>query len=89
MGLSQPDLAREFQNGRTSGQASNVSIRETDDETLLVGYGWAVYAARDKETGEITYYKGWYGYSTSTSGALTKMGLSVRADNVVDDRRQV
>ena len=85
---AQDELAKRFFDGETTGKASNVKIVETDNETLLVGYNWAVYAARNKDTGETTYYKGWYGYSPSTSSQLTRMGLEVKADNIVNDKRK-
>jgi hypothetical protein len=74
--LSQQALAQNFVRGATTGQASNVSIQKiADGVTALVGYGHAVYAKRTQKRGT-TAYGGWYGYSPSTSSALTKMGLS-------------
>lgn len=59
MAMSQHALARRFADGATSGRASNVQIVDEDERTLLVGYGHAVYATRDKETGTIWVYGGW------------------------------
>lgn len=89
MAYSQSELGKRFFDGATSGSASNVKIVETDDETLLVGYGHAVYAERDKQTGRVTYYKGWYGRSQSTSSQISKMRLSSKADKVRDERMEL
>lgn len=75
--VSQTQLGEMFRNGATTGAASNVHIADRDGYTALIGYGWACYATRDKATGEVTYYKGWYGYSPSTSCQLSKLGLSM------------
>lgn len=80
---SQRDLGDRFFQGYTSGTASNVAIEETEHTTRLVGYGWAVYAIRFKDTGETVYFEGWRGYSRSTSAQLTKMGLGM-CDYTVD-----
>jgi hypothetical protein len=88
--LSQNDLARRFADGATSGQASNVKIQERDNATLLVGYGHAVYAAREKATGEITVFSGWqmresrrWAGSPSTKSQFGKMGLTDKADHSI------
>lgn len=78
--MSQRELGRAFQNGATEGKASNVQLMDLDDVTAVVGYGWAIYAYRDKETGTITAHRGWHGYSPSTSSQMTRMRLSHPAD---------
>ena len=67
MTFSNRELIRRFVEGKTSGKACNMEIREADGKTLLVGYGWARYAERQKDSGEITLFDGWYGYSSTTS----------------------
>lgn len=53
-----------------SGSASNLMSIEIDGgRTLLVGYGWAVYAIRDSD-GDVIRYNGWKGYSNTTSRHL-------------------
>jgi hypothetical protein len=52
-----------------------MKIVDSPDKTLLVGYNWAVYGSRDKNTGEVTFFKGWSGYSTTTSKQLSVTGL--------------
>lgn len=79
----QAKLAELFANGCTRGDASNVRLTEVDGHTLIVGYGWAVYASRAPD-GTITAYRGWHGYSPSTSSQLTKMGLSHPQDTSMD-----
>jgi hypothetical protein len=88
--LSQHELARRFTDGATSGQASNVEIQERENFTLLVGYGHAVYAARDKATGEITVFQGWqmrgtrrWSGSPSTKSQFGTMGLTAKADHSI------
>jgi hypothetical protein len=74
---SQANLARAFENGATRGRASSVEVRECEGGHALVdtrGKG-AVYAYR-YPSGHVVAFEGWYGYSPSTSCALTKMGLS-------------
>ena len=61
--------------GETKGKYNNMEIIDKGDKTLLVGYGWAVYGSRDKQTGEVTFYKGWDGYSRTTSKQLSQAGL--------------
>lgn len=96
MRFNQRNLGREFLFGETEGKASNVHIEDFPDlgVTALIGYGHAVYATRDKATGTVTYYEGWWSRSTSTRTQLTKMGLSRNADDhdrnvdhVVDERK--
>jgi hypothetical protein len=82
--VAQDKLGRMFVRGETSGEASNVRIIHFPylGKTALVGYGHAVYATRDDDTGHITYFEGWYGYSPSTSCQLTKMGFPSVADSI-------
>lgn len=78
--MSQSDCARRFEEGATSGRASNVHIAELSGGwTALVGYGWAVYAVRDN-SGTIHAYPDWHGYSQATACQLTAMNLSRAAD---------
>lgn len=64
-------LFRRFVNGASHGRNHNV-IRRYGDEfpslqiqelpngnTVLIGYGWAKYAEKDSETGDVTVYAGW------------------------------
>lgn len=82
--MSQHDLGRAFENGAKRGRASNVRIVELcGGWTALVGYQWAAYAVRTND-GTIHYYKGWYGYSPSTSCQLSRMGMESMADRTHD-----
>jgi len=81
-------MGRAFFAGETEGKSLHIKIVDTPDETLLVGYGWAVYGARDKATGMTTYYEGWRGYSPTTSKQLTQMGMS-DAHVISKDRREL
>lgn len=83
--MNQNDLGRAFKRGETNHRASNVQIVERGDFTVLLGYGHAVYAARHKESGAITHFEGWRGYSVSTSCQLSKLGTRASADAVVDE----
>jgi hypothetical protein len=89
MSYNQNDLGRRFHDGATSGQASNVRIEDFPDLdlTAVIGYGHAVYATRDKTTGHTVYYEGWYSRSQSTKQQISKMSLSFKADEVVDERK--
>jgi hypothetical protein len=78
MSFNQSEVGRRFRNGKTSGKASNVEIKNYDDFTALVGYGWAVYAVRNKQTGDVIYFSGWDGYSQSTTCQLNKLKLRER-----------
>jgi hypothetical protein len=68
-------LGIRFKQGETKGQASRTSIVDGKNFTYLVDYGWAVLAKRNKHTGKIIYYSGWYGYSPSTSKHISQLGL--------------
>lgn len=89
MSYNQSELGRRFRDGATSGTASNTRIEDFPDLglTSMIGYGHAVYATRDKETGHITTY-GWYGYSPSTSNQYSKMGLRFHADELCDEQKK-
>ena len=78
-----------FFEGATRGKSLNMSIVDTPKETLLVGYGWAVYGAKDKETGKVTYYSGWRGYSSTTSKQLSQTGIMVKADKTEATARRL
>lgn len=90
MSYNQNELGKRFHRGETSGTASNTRIEDYEDLglTALIGYGHAVYATRDKETGHTIYYEGWYGYSPSTSCQLSKTGFPSRADESVDEKKK-
>lgn len=75
MAYAQAELGHRFRQGAESGKASNVEIQDFGDYTALVGYEWAVYAVRNKESGKVIYFKGWYGYSQSTSCQISKLRL--------------
>lgn len=78
MTLANRDLIERFLDGRESGKASRMEIRTRDGYRLLVGYGWAIYAADlgDKFALFGDGYKtndthvGWAGYSGTTTGHL-------------------
>lgn len=76
MSYSQSELGDRFARGATGGAASNVKIRDGDGYTALVGYGHALYALRDDQTGNIVAFTGWYGYSMSTSCQFSRLGLT-------------
>lgn len=82
------DIGRAFKEGKTKGKSNSMDIVDRPNETLLVGYGWAVYGARNKKTGKITFFKGWDGYSPTTSKQLSQTGLR-GADIVLDKRPEV
>ena len=87
--MSAGDIGDDFFKGISKGKAGNLKIVDKPDKTQLVGYNWAVYGERDKKTGKVTFYKGWDGYSISTSKQLTTTGLRSRADKVIDKRKEV
>lgn len=57
---SQKELVKRFMLGRTTGTASNMSIIDMDEITVLCGFGHAAYATRRKSDGRITAFAGWY-----------------------------
>lgn len=75
MAVRQAQLGQEFFGGAKEGKASNVEIKDFGDYTALVGYEWAVYAVRNKESGKVIHFRGWRGYSSSTSAQLTRLDL--------------
>ena len=75
MTLSIYEVGRRFQRGEKRGRSHATEIVDRPYNTLLVDYGWAVLAKRDKRTGDITYYDDWYGYSQSTSRHIRKLEL--------------
>ena len=79
------EIGQLFKGGATSGKSNSMQIIDSKDKTLLVGYGHAVYGSRDKNTGEITFYKGWDGYSITTSKQLSQTGLR-SADKISDKK---
>lgn len=89
MSYNQNELGRRFRRGETTGSSSNTRIEDFPalGLTALIGYGHAVYATRQKDTGILTFY-GWYGYSPSTSQQITKMGLKSNADESEDVQKK-
>jgi hypothetical protein len=93
--MNQQELGLAFYRGETSGKASNIKIEDFPDLglTAVIGYGHAVYATRNKETGYTVYYEGWDGYSSTTGSQLTKLDLSARSnqigvDEIVDEEKK-
>ena len=70
-----------FWEGKTSGKAARMEIVDRPDHTLLVDFGWAVLAKRNKRTGKVTFYEGWKGYSRTTSKHINQSGL-YRSDSI-------
>ena len=79
--VSQKELARRFARGDPVDAipaASNMNVVTADDDgfdALIVGYNWAVYAAR--QNGTVTVFDGWHGYSPSTSCQITEIRKGV------------
>jgi len=86
MPLSIYDLGLRFHYGKKSGQSSRSKIVDKPGDTLLVDFGWAVLAKRNKGTGKVTYYEGWKGYSRSTSRHIKKTSLPYKADIIKNER---
>ena len=61
-------LVKHFVGGGKKGQSNSMYIAGNK----LIGYGWAVYAKRNKRNNRwfITLYDGWYKYSPTTSKHL-------------------
>lgn len=78
-------IGHAFFDGKTRGKSLHMEIVDKGDKTLLVGYGWAVYGSRDKKTGKVTFYKGWDGYSKTTSKHLSQTHL--RGARKVSDKK--
>lgn len=53
------ELFEAFLTGATEGRHRRIAIEEESDRTLLVAYGWCLYAEREKDTGKVTAYTGW------------------------------
>lgn len=68
-GLSNEQLVERFVRGFRKGESNRMEIRQDGNETIIVGYGHAIYARR-KPNGNIILYDGWYGYSPTTSRHL-------------------
>jgi hypothetical protein len=75
MTLTNDTLAERFVRGHASGSSSRMSLARVDDVTVVVGYGWAVYAAKspgryylfgDGYASDSTAV-GWSGYSSTTT----------------------
>lgn len=86
--ISTPELGRKFKEGATRGISSRTSIVEGKDKTYLVDYGWAILGERDKKTGKMTYYSGWYGYSPTTSKHISQTGIRM-AEKTIEGRKQL
>ena len=74
-----------FMRGELEGSSNNLEILNKGDKTFLIGYGHAVYGMRDKDTGKTTFFKGWDGYSRTTSKQLSQTGL--RGADIVEDKK--
>lgn len=68
-GLSNQELVERFARGFGQGASNRMEIKKDGNETVIVGYGHAIYARR-KPNGSIILYDGWYGYSPTTSRQL-------------------
>jgi hypothetical protein len=78
--FSQRELGNKFHSGSTSGTASNVTIIDGDQYTGIIGYGHAVYAVRNKRTGDVVTFMGWDRCSQSTTQQFTALSLRRKAD---------
>jgi hypothetical protein len=58
-----------FVHGKADAASNLMSLTIHGSRTLLVGYGWAVYAIKDSD-GDVIRYNGWKGYSNTTSRHL-------------------
>lgn len=88
MPLSIDELGKRFWMGKKSGKACRTKIVDMGEEILLVDYDWAVLAKRDKHCDPVTFYKGWEGYSRSTSRHIREADLR-KAKFVKEERRQL
>lgn len=78
--IPQQELAYRFARGDDPTDipaASNVEVEPSGDpdsgyEAVIVGYNWAMYAARTPE-GSVTLFTGWEGYSRSTAAQLSAL----------------
>lgn len=85
MTMSNDSLIKSFVRGDTSGKANRMAIEETDNWTLLWGYGWALYAARRKDDETMFVYDGWNGYSQTTSTHMNKLKGEVKSNYPMRD----
>ena len=53
-------------------------------KVYLVGYGWAIYGSIDIESGIITFYSGWLGYSQTSTLFIRRSAIRGRADVIID-----
>lgn len=86
--ISQHELGRRFGRGddpEDIPSASNIEVEPGKDndeyEAVVVGYNWALYAARMSD-GSVVVYDGWRGYSNSTTQQIgqVKRGAMQYAD---------
>lgn len=82
--ISQHGLAKRFARGDEPAsirQASNVVVEsldlDDDYEAYIVGYNWAMYAARTSE-GSVVVFEGWEGYSQSTTQQIAQIKSGAR-----------
>jgi len=78
--LNIEEIGEAFANGDYDHHNSTMNVRSAtgkNDSGLLYSYG-AVIAARFAD-GHIVFYDGWYGYSVTTSGHITKLKDAVEA----------
>lgn len=67
MTYSNAALARHFYSGGRKGKANSMEIEgRSNGESVLWGYGWAVYALRSPG-GTVYKFTDWNGYSHTTS----------------------
>ncbi|MFB6237009.1 MAG: hypothetical protein ABEH81_01425 [Halopenitus sp.] len=64
--MKNAEVIKRFLRGETTSTASRMKIEAVEDGTILVGYGWAVYAHRSSD-GEILVFDDWEGYSSTTT----------------------
>lgn len=83
--MSNDSLIKSFVRGDTSGKSNRMAIEETDNWTLLWGYGWALYAARRKDDETLFVYDGWNGYSSTTSTHMNNLARKVKSNYPMRD----
>lgn len=86
--MKNKELVDKFVKGEQVGRTNNLSIIHIDTFTLLVGYGYAVYAKRSV-FGDITVYDDWRTYSNASARHLglirPRAGLIVQRRAKLDD----